>query len=86
MRCVYHKKEHENVSGIEKYSILRCIGVGGFSKVYLVRDKQKGSFYAAKFIEKLRIKEKLELILNEKSVNESVSFPFLVHMQDFIET
>jgi serum/glucocorticoid-regulated kinase 2 len=32
--------------------MLQCIGVGGFSKVYLARDKRDGEFYAAKFIQK----------------------------------
>jgi serum/glucocorticoid-regulated kinase 2 len=38
--------------------ILKCIGVGGFSKVYLTRDKADGTFYAAKFIEKAKLKDK----------------------------
>ena len=42
-------------SGIDAYTILKCIGVGGFSKVYLVRDKTDGTFYAAKFIEKVKL-------------------------------
>ncbi len=32
--------------------MFKCIGVGGFSKVYLSRDKRDGIFYAAKFMEK----------------------------------
>ena len=43
---------------MEGYSVLKCIGVGGFSKVYLTRDKIDGAFYAAKFIEKTKVKDK----------------------------
>ena len=35
---------------MDGYEILKCIGVGGFSKVYLCRDRMDGTFYAAKFI------------------------------------
>jgi hypothetical protein len=43
--------------------------MGGFSKVYMVRNKQDGNFFVAKFIEKEKIKEKFELIVNERRVN-----------------
>jgi serum/glucocorticoid-regulated kinase 2 len=58
------KNGAESASAIDAYTILKCIGVGGFSKVYLVRDKTDGTFYAAKFIEKAKLKEKNDLIMN----------------------
>jgi len=42
----------EGWTGMEAYSVLKCIGVGGFSKVYLTRDRTDGTFFGAKFIEK----------------------------------
>lgn len=44
--------------------MLKCVGVGGFSKVYLCRDRRDGEFYAAKFIDKARLNGKMELIAN----------------------
>ena len=58
LNCVLRKKEDYVLTGMEGYSVLKCIGVGGFSKVYLTRDKIDGTFYAAKFIEKAKLKDK----------------------------
>jgi hypothetical protein len=58
LNCVLRKKEDYALAGMEGYSVLKCIGVGGFSKVYLTRDKIDGTFYAAKFIEKSKLKDK----------------------------
>jgi len=64
LRCVMVKNDNEILKGMEKYILLKCVGVGGFSKVYLSRSRIDGTFYAAKFIEKSKIKEKLHLIIN----------------------
>jgi len=64
LKCILKKTHRERPIGIDSYKILKCIGVGGFSKVYLVRDKIDGTFHAAKFIEKIKIKDKQELIVN----------------------
>lgn len=37
---------------ISEYFIYDCLSVGGFSKVFLVRSKKSGIFYAAKFVNK----------------------------------
>ena len=58
--------------GMEKYEVMKCIGVGGFSKVYLVRHRGTGEFYAAKFMLKEQLNDKLELIVNEKKLNEYI--------------
>jgi serine/threonine protein kinase len=49
--------------------MLKSIGVGGFSKVFLCRDRRDGQFYAAKFVEKEKLWGKEELIENERRVN-----------------
>jgi serum/glucocorticoid-regulated kinase 2 len=38
---------------------VKCIGVGGFSRVYMVKKKSNGRFYAMKLIDK-------EFILSHK--------------------
>lgn len=37
---------------LNSYTIYDCLSVGGFSKVFLIRSKKSGKFYAAKFIDK----------------------------------
>lgn len=52
------------MQGLQAYEMLKCIGVGGFSKVYLCRDRRDGEFYAAKFMQKQKLQGKTELIIN----------------------
>jgi len=42
---------------IKDFKLIRCLGTGGFSLVYLARDKWKGDFYALKLIDKSFILE-----------------------------
>lgn len=37
---------------LQDFEIIRCIGTGGFSRVFLTRLKATGAFYALKLIEK----------------------------------
>ena len=41
--------------GLKDFEFIRCIGMGGFSKVYLVREKSTSCYYAMKLIEKRSI-------------------------------
>ncbi len=38
--------------GLKDFDFIRCIGMGGFSKVYLVREKSTATYFAMKLIEK----------------------------------
>jgi serine/threonine protein kinase len=42
----------ETLEGLDKYKICCCLAIGGFSKVFLVRSRITGKFYAAKFVDK----------------------------------
>jgi serine/threonine protein kinase len=44
-----HKIENIKLSDFE---IVKCIGTGGFSRVFLARLKANGTFYALKLMEK----------------------------------
>ena len=37
---------------MKDFTFLKCIGAGGFSRVYLVKKKSNGRFYAMKLIDK----------------------------------
>jgi serine/threonine protein kinase len=47
-KCLRNKKE----GTLERYKILKCLAIGGFSKVYLVRSLVDGKFYAMKVMSK----------------------------------
>jgi serum/glucocorticoid-regulated kinase 2 len=42
---------------LKDFTLVKCIGVGGFSRVYLVRKRDNGKFYALKLIDKNFIME-----------------------------
>ena len=51
LKCLKYKNEY-STTPLEKYNILKCLAIGGFSKVYLVRSLVNGKFYALKAISK----------------------------------
>ena len=48
---VWKDRVVENV-GLKDFDIIKCIGTGGFSRVFLARLKSTGTFYALKLMEK----------------------------------
>lgn len=70
------------------FEIIKQIGSGGFSKVYLCRFKKDGTFYAMKVIEKDVIvkNKKKNIIMNERNIMKSSSHPFLIDMKFAFET
>lgn len=72
----------EGKVGLRDFQILKCIGSGGFSKVYLVRWKQNGRFYAMKLVDKEFILKhrKQELIQNERDIMSIINHPFAIQM------
>lgn len=68
---------------LNKYKIIKCLAIGGFSKVYLVRSLLDGKFYALKAISKEFIKknEKENVINNEKSICQKLNHPFIVGLK-----
>lgn len=73
---------------MERYRILKCLAIGGFSKVYLVRSLIDGRFYAMKVMSKKFIfeNEKSTIISNEKDICEAVRHPFIVKLNHCFET
>jgi serine/threonine protein kinase len=43
---------HHNRVTLKDFKFLKCIGVGGFSRVYLVKKKSTGRIFAMKLIDK----------------------------------
>lgn len=51
LRPMYTIPEQGKLS-LKSFHFLQCIGMGGFSRVYLVRSKMNGKFLALKLISK----------------------------------
>ncbi|CAK94061.1 unnamed protein product (macronuclear) [Paramecium tetraurelia] len=84
----YYSNPVGNQMSIEDYDILKCIGVGGFSRVYLVRKRDNGLFYAMKLIDKnFILKSNKEIIIcNEKYVMEHLNSQYLAKLFYSFET
>ncbi|CAD8205925.1 unnamed protein product [Paramecium octaurelia] len=83
--------EQENRSSrvcLKDFEFIRCIGMGGFSKVYMVREKRSGQFYAMKLIEKNSIisQNKQIIIQNERDIMSNLNHPFIVKIQYAFES
>lgn len=48
LKCFHFSKDKD----LKKYKIYRCLAIGGFSKVYLVRSRRDGRFFAMKVMQK----------------------------------
>ena len=74
--------------GLRHFDIIKLIGSGGFSKVFLCRFKEDGKYYAMKQIDKeFIIKDrKKKIIMNELSTMKAASHPFLIEMKFAFET
>ncbi|CAD8081527.1 unnamed protein product [Paramecium primaurelia] len=73
---------------LKDFEFIRCIGMGGFSKVYMVREKRTGLFYAMKLIEKSSIisQNKQIIIQNERDLMCNLNHPFIVKIQYAFES
>ncbi|EAR98561.2 Serine/Threonine kinase domain protein (macronuclear) [Tetrahymena thermophila SB210] len=74
--------------GLESFHLIRCIGLGGFSRVYLVQKKDTGKMFALKLIDKkFIIENKKEVIVqNERNIMASIAHPFLLKLEYSFES
>ena len=65
---------------IKDYEVIRFIGQGSFSKVFLVRNLDNSKFFAMKVMNKERICQKgmLGYVLTEKKILSKLQHPFIV--------
>ena len=68
---------------LDDFDLLKVIGKGGFSKVFMVRRRDTGKVYALKTLskDKIRRDNKVENIMNERAIMEGVNHPFIVRMK-----
>lgn len=70
-------KVPQSLVDLNSFDLIKCIGSGGFSRVFLARFKGDGLFYAMKVISKSFIakNKKHQLILNERNIMAETSHP-----------
>lgn len=67
---------------LNSFQQLQTLGTGTFGRVYLIKHKQIGRFYAMKVLKKsevVRLKQ-VEHVMNEKSILATVRNPFVVQL------
>lgn len=73
---------------IRSFEIIKCIGAGGFSKVFLVKFKEDGKFYAMKLIDKDFIvkNKKKSIVMNERNIMIEINHPFVLPLKFAFES
>jgi serine/threonine protein kinase len=67
---------------LEEYELLKALGEGSFGRVYIVRHKTKGQYWAFKQLKKMEIikSKQVDHLKNEVYILNSLSHPFVVKM------
>ncbi|CAD8045285.1 unnamed protein product [Paramecium primaurelia] len=74
--------------GLKDFTLVKCIGVGGFSRVYMVRKRDNGKFYALKLIDKKFIldNQKEIIVQNERDIMVQMENQFITPLHYAFET
>ncbi|CAD8051958.1 unnamed protein product [Paramecium sonneborni] len=74
--------------GLKDFNLIKCIGVGGFSRVYLVKKKDNGQFYALKLIDKKFIfdNSKEVIVQNERDIMVKMENQYITKLHYAFET
>ena len=83
LSCFYKQGKYP-LESLLNYKICKLISVGGFSKVYLLRNLTTGDFLTGKFI--LKEDANLDLVTNEYQIAQTLDHPYIVKTHQFIET
>ena len=67
---------------LSDFEILKCVGTGGFSRVFLTRLKATGVFYALKLMEKEGLIEtgKECVVINERNIMSGMKSPHITNL------
>ena len=73
---------------MDDFEIRKCLGVGSFGKVYLVRKRDSGEYYAMKSLKKEVIIEndQVEATQLEKKIMQGKDHPFIVPLHFVFQT
>lgn len=79
LRPLFYSVSQKEVN-LTDFVVYRCIGMGGFSRVYLGKCKRDGKLCALKFIDKNNIKNSKKFILNERTILGSINHPNIISL------
>lgn len=67
---------------LDEYELLKALGEGSFGRVYIVRHKSKGQYWAFKQLKKMEIikSKQVDHLKNEVYILNSLQHPFIVKM------
>jgi serine/threonine protein kinase len=84
---IWKEKKTDQVR-LADFEIIKCIGTGGFSRVFLTRLKATGVFYALKLMEKEGLFEsgKECVVSNERNIMVELKSPYIVNLEFAFET
>ncbi|CAD8051183.1 unnamed protein product [Paramecium sonneborni] len=88
LQPLYSQPQITKKVGLKDFELIKCIGVGGFSRVYLVRKKDNGIFYALKLIDKKFIMDnKKEIIVqNERDIMVKMENQYIIPLHYAFES
>ncbi|CAD8143598.1 unnamed protein product [Paramecium pentaurelia] len=88
LQPMYSQPQTTKKVGLKDFQLIKCIGVGGFSRVYLVRKKDNGIFYALKLIDKkFIIDNKKEIIVqNERDIMVKMKNQYIIPLHYAFES
>uniref|UniRef100_A0A7S1HZ40 non-specific serine/threonine protein kinase n=1 Tax=Eutreptiella gymnastica TaxID=73025 RepID=A0A7S1HZ40_9EUGL len=74
--------------GLNDFLIQKCVGAGGFGKVYKVRMKHNNRVFAMKVMEKAYLydKDAVDEVINEVNFMQSLKHPYIVRMYCSFQT
>jgi serine/threonine protein kinase len=78
---IWKERKLEHIQ-LKDFEIIKCIGTGGFSRVFLTRLKSTGVFYALKLMEKEGLFEsgKECVVSNERSIMVGLNSQYIVNL------
>lgn len=74
-------------STFHRYKVLKSLGCGSTSSVYLVEDVNTHKLYAAKIISKIDAENRniVKSIQNEVKILQKIKHPYIIKIEDFFE-
>ncbi|CAD8148565.1 unnamed protein product [Paramecium pentaurelia] len=88
LQPLYAQSQGTKKVGLKDFILIKCIGVGGFSRVYLVKKKDNGQFYALKLIDKKFIFDNAKevIVQNERDIMVKMENQYITKMHYAFET
>ncbi|CAK55725.1 unnamed protein product (macronuclear) [Paramecium tetraurelia] len=88
LQPLYSQLQETHRVGLKDFNLIKCIGVGGFSRVYLVKKKDNGQFYALKLIDKKFIFDNAKevIVQNERDIMVRMENQYIIKLHYAFET